>query len=65
MYPCLDGCDALVVMTEWREFQRPNFEEIACRLKAAVIFDGRNLFDKEAVLRAGFSYHAVGRALPG
>ena len=46
-YSCLDGCHALVVITEWREFQRPDFERIKRRLLEPVIFDLRNLFEPE------------------
>ena len=43
----LDGADALAIMTEWRDYQRPEFSEMATRLKSAVVFDGRNLYEPE------------------
>ncbi len=62
-YDCLDGSDALVVLTEWKEFRVPDFSEITKRLKAPVLFDGRNLYDTEQVLENGFTYYAVGKAI--
>jgi UDPglucose 6-dehydrogenase len=57
----LNGADALVIATEWKEFRSPDFDAIARALKQPVIFDGRNLYDP-AILRArGFEYHAIGR----
>jgi len=60
-YAMLDGCDALVVLTDWPEFRTPDFEAIRSRLRQPVIFDGRNLYDPEGVSRAGLKYFAVGR----
>ena len=61
-YDALDGADALVILTDWQEFRNPNFEEIAKKLKKAVIFDGRNLYDPDLVKKAGIEYHSIGRA---
>jgi UDPglucose 6-dehydrogenase len=57
----LDGADALVIVTEWKEFRSPDFDEIKRRLKQPVIFDGRNLFEPALVKRHGFEYHGIGR----
>ena len=62
-YDCLDGADALMVLTEWKEFRMPDFIEIKNRLKAPVIFDGRNLYKTRHVLEEGFKYYAVGKAI--
>jgi UDPglucose 6-dehydrogenase len=59
----LKGADALVIVTEWREFRSPDFETIKATLSAPVIFDGRNLYDPAQMARAGFSYYAIGRGL--
>jgi len=59
----LQGADALVIVTEWREFRSPDFDEIKAALRAPVIFDGRNLYDPAQMARAGFSYYAIGRGL--
>ena len=55
------GADALVVVTEWKEFRSPDFDELKGRLKQPVIFDGRNLYDPELVRSAGFEYFPIGR----
>jgi UDPglucose 6-dehydrogenase len=59
----LSGADALVIMTEWREFRSPDFELIKNALRTPVIFDGRNLYDPAQMARAGLSYYAIGRGL--
>jgi UDPglucose 6-dehydrogenase len=58
----LDGADALAIVTEWAEFRHPDFEEMAKRMKARTIFDGRNLYDPAAMRAAGFTYHCIGKA---
>lgn len=62
-YDCLNGSDALVVLTEWKEFRVPDFAEIHQRLDKPILFDGRNLYDTEQVLECGFTYFAVGKAI--
>jgi UDPglucose 6-dehydrogenase len=57
----LKGADALAIVTEWREFRSPDFDQIKSALKTPVIFDGRNLYDPAHMVRAGFSYYAIGR----
>ena len=58
----LDGADALVVMTEWRNFQAPDFADIAARLKQKVIFDGRNIYAATVLARYGLNIVAIGRS---
>jgi len=60
-YDCLNKADALIIATEWNEFRTPDFEQIANRLKAKVIFDGRNLFENKQMEDLGFHYESVGR----
>ena len=57
----LAGADALVIATEWKEFQSPDFDAIDTALKRSIIFDGRNLYDPAAMRQRGFEYHAIGR----
>ncbi|HEY2783047.1 MAG TPA: UDP-glucose/GDP-mannose dehydrogenase family protein [Steroidobacteraceae bacterium] len=57
----LQGADALAIVTEWREFRSPDFDQIKAALRSAVIFDGRNLYDPEQMQKAGFDYYAIGR----
>ncbi|MGH8800035.1 MAG: UDP binding domain-containing protein, partial [Casimicrobiaceae bacterium] len=55
------GADALVVVTEWKEFRSPEFGEIKRQLKQPLLFDGRNLFDPAQVRAAGIEYFGIGR----
>ena len=57
----LEGADALVIVTEWKEFRSPDFELIKERLKQPLIVDGRNLYDPVLVRGMGFDYLAIGR----
>ncbi|WP_095144301.1 MULTISPECIES: UDP-glucose/GDP-mannose dehydrogenase family protein [unclassified Pseudomonas] len=57
----LKDADALIICTEWQQFKAPDFELIQQRLKAPVIFDGRNLYDVERLARKGFQYFPMGR----
>ncbi len=57
----LQGADALVIVTEWREFRSPDFATLKALLKHPVIFDGRNLYDPQLVRGQGFEYFAIGR----
>jgi UDPglucose 6-dehydrogenase len=61
-YECLEGADALIIATEWNEFRTPNFLKIVTAMKHKVIFDGRNLFETEAIGALGFYYESIGRA---
>ena len=55
------GADALAIVTEWKAFRSPDFEELKRRLASPVIFDGRNLYDPATVRAHGFEYFAIGR----
>ncbi len=57
----LVDADALVIVTEWKEFRSPDFEAIKATLKNPVIFDGRNLYDPKFVRGSGIEYFAIGR----
>ncbi len=56
-----EGADALVVVTEWKEFRSPDFAGLKTRLRTPVIFDGRNLYDPQLPEREGFEYVPIGR----
>lgn len=60
-YDALQNADALIIATEWNEFRTPDFLKIVSMLKNKAIFDGRNLFDLDAVKKLGFHYESVGR----
>jgi UDPglucose 6-dehydrogenase len=57
----LTGADALVIVTEWKEFKSPDFGHLKSELKMPVIFDGRNLYEPEAMAELGIDYYAIGR----
>jgi len=59
-YDTLEGADALLVVTEWNEYRRPDFEKVKGLLKHPVIFDGRNVFSRRAMEGFGFRYFGVG-----
>ena len=61
MYQACDGADALVLCTEWSEFRQPEFDAMKARLKAPVLFDGRNVYHDMAMHEHGFIYYSVGR----
>ncbi len=56
-----DGADALVVVTEWKEFRSPDFDVLQRRMKQPLIFDGRNLYEPDVVRNAGFEHVSIGR----
>ncbi len=60
-YEALDGADAMVLLTEWNEFRRPDFERIKQLLKEPLIFDGRNQYDVVRLKKMGFEYISIGR----
>ena len=60
-YSAVDDCDALVLVTEWREFRVLNFNVLKKRMKAKVVFDGRNIYEPEEMKEEGFSYVSIGR----
>lgn len=59
-YDALNGADALIIVTEWREFRNPDFYEIKQRLKTPLIFDGRNQYDAKQLNKMGIEYYQIG-----
>ena len=59
-YDALDGADAMLLVTEWKEFRSPDFDEMKQRLKTPVIFDGRNQYSRRKMEKKGFEYHQIG-----
>jgi len=59
----LSGADALVIVTEWKEFKSPDFDAIKAALKSPLIFDGRNLYEPDQMRALGITYHGIGRGL--
>lgn len=60
-YEAATGVDAVVIVTEWREFRTPDWDELRTVMKTPIVFDGRNLFAPSMVKAHGFEYHAIGR----
>jgi UDPglucose 6-dehydrogenase len=61
-YDALEGADALLIVTDWNEFRRPDFARMRQLMKTPLIFDGRNLYDHDAMREQGFAYFPIGRA---
>jgi UDPglucose 6-dehydrogenase len=57
----LEGADALIIVTEWKEFKSPDFDTIKSKLRFPVIFDGRNLYEPKLIRSMGIEYMAIGR----
>ena len=57
----LDGADALIVATEWKEFMGISLDDLGGRLKEKVVFDGRNIYSADELASAGFAYYSIGR----
>ena len=60
-YKAIEGADALLVITEWKEFRTPDFAEMKKLLKRSMIFDGRLLYDPKKIKELGFEYKSIGR----
>lgn len=60
-YDALANADALVLVTEWNEFRRPDFDRMRSLMKQPVIFDGRNIYDPVRLREKGFTYYGIGR----
>lgn len=60
-HEALENADALVIVTEWKQFRSPDFDELSRLLKDKAIFDGRNMYEPKFVKQAGLQYYAIGR----
>lgn len=60
MYEATLGVDALLLLTEWKEFRLPSWDVIAKTMKNRLIIDGRNIYDRQELIEAGFEYHCIG-----
>jgi UDPglucose 6-dehydrogenase len=61
-YDALAGADALLIVTEWNEFRRPDFDRMKQLMRRPLIFDGRNIYEPEVMREHGFTYVPIGRA---
>ena len=64
-YDLAEGCDALVLLTEWNEFKHLDLAAIRAAMKTPVFIDGRNVHDPEVMREAGFLYRGMGRGYNG
>jgi UDPglucose 6-dehydrogenase len=62
-YSAATNCDALLILTEWKEFANLDLRKLKSLLKYPIVIDGRNLYDPDVVANAGLTYHSVGRAV--
>jgi UDPglucose 6-dehydrogenase len=60
-YAVARGCDCLLLLTEWDEFRKIDMSKISQSMRQAVLFDGRNFFDRREMEQAGFEYFGIGR----
>ena len=60
-YDALKGADALAVITEWQEFREPDFARMKKLMRTPVVFDGRNIYQRDSMTAQGFTYFSIGR----
>ncbi|MGI8906424.1 MAG: UDP-glucose dehydrogenase family protein [Candidatus Sumerlaeaceae bacterium] len=60
-YDVADGCDAIVVVTDWNEFKQLNLDKLRANMRQPIIFDGRNIYSPEKMRKCGIEYHSIGR----
>ena len=61
MYEAVRKCDAVILVTEWKEFVEMNLEKVKDKMRGRVFIDGRNVFSKDAMESIGFEYYSIGR----
>lgn len=61
MYAALDNADALLMLTEWKQFRMPSWDIVAREMRRPLIIDGRNIYDPSELSAAGIEYHCIGR----
>ncbi|MDG9930115.1 MULTISPECIES: UDP-glucose/GDP-mannose dehydrogenase family protein [unclassified Pseudomonas] len=64
-YAAVQGADALVLVTEWKQFRQPDFQRVRATMRMPVLFDGRNIYDPAEIARSGFLYRGIGRPPAG
>ena len=64
-YACVEGADALVLVTEWKQFRQPDFVRVRGLMRMPVVFDGRNIYDAQELSTLGYLYHGIGRPQVG
>ncbi|ARR78695.1 UDP-glucose dehydrogenase [Mycobacterium intracellulare subsp. yongonense] len=62
MYEAIEDADALILVTEWKQFQRPSWQRVKSVMRGHVVFDGRNIYDPKRLRAEGFEYYGMGRS---
>lgn len=65
LYCVAEGADAVVLLTEWKQFRQPDFTRIRGAMRMPVLFDGRNIYDAKQLAELGFLYRGIGRPAVG
>ena len=60
MYDAVKGADAVLLLTEWRQFRLPNWERVKANLKTPLVIDGRNIYNPKVMGEMGFNYYCIG-----
>ncbi len=61
MYQAAEGADAVALLTEWKVFRMPDWSRLRASMRDNVLVDGRNIYDKQEVIKAGFRYSGIGK----
>ena len=61
-YDAVEDADALILVTEWKEFRLPDWEKVGKKMKRRLVIDGRNIYDAEELKEQGFEYRCIGRS---
>ena len=61
MYDAVRGADALLLLTEWKEFRQPDWKTVSALMNNKLVLDGRNIYDADELSQLGFEYHCIGR----
>ena len=61
MYDAVKGADAVMLLTEWRQFRIPAWQTVKSLMKTPIIIDGRNVYDGDELIDMGFTYYCIGR----
>ncbi|GHT34491.1 UDP-glucose 6-dehydrogenase [Bacteroidia bacterium] len=61
IYQAAKDADAILLLTEWKEFRVPNWQKVKAEMRQPLVIDGRNIYDKEELIENGFTYYSIGR----
>jgi UDPglucose 6-dehydrogenase len=61
IYHAAENADAILLLTEWKEFRVPNWQKVKAQMRQPLVIDGRNIYDKDELIENGFTYYSIGR----